>query len=135
MYIQQIPAYLVNQAWPSVEGHLASALRHSGGEYTIDQLRMMLARGEHALLTVMLGECVVGAASVVFENHPSARIAFISAVGGRMISTPEIWGQLQNWCIEQGATRIRGACRPAAARLWQQKFGFKQRYIIVEKDL
>ena len=96
----------------------------------------MLVRGEHTLLVVENDEGgVAGAATVVFENYPSARIAFISSVGGRMLANKEVYAQLVDWCKANGCTKIRGAARESIARLWKQKFGFEQRYIIVEQQL
>lgn len=114
---------------------LTRALEHSGGEYSIDQLQFMLVRGEQCLLVVERDGAIVGAAAVTFENYPAARVAFITAVGGKMISNQEVYGQLVEWCQSNGCTKIRGAARESIARLWKQKFGFEQRYIIVEQSI
>lgn len=115
---------------------LTLALEHSGGEYSAQQLQFMLVRGEQTLLIAESGDGkIIGAVAVAFENYPNARIAFITAIGGRMISTPDLYDQLTNWCRTNGCTKIRGAARESIARLWKQKFGFEQRYIIVEHSL
>lgn len=132
MNIQQINPAFICQIWPRVSLMLTRGLEHSGGEYSIDQLQFMLVRGEQSLLVVESEGEVVGAASVAFENYPAARIAFITAVGGKMISSMDVYGQLVEWCRANGCTKIRGAARESIARLWKQKFGFEQRYIIVE---
>jgi hypothetical protein len=132
---QVAPAY-VCQLWPKVKEMLANALEHSGGEYTVDQLQFMLVRGEQTLLVIVdENENVIGAISVAFQHHPAQRIAFVTAVGGRFITSPELWDQFEHWCRENGATHIRGAAYAEVARLWRQKFGVEQRYIIVEKAL
>ena len=111
------------------------ALVFSGGEYSAEHLRMMLVRGEQVLLVAMQGKTIIGAASVAFENYPNDRIAFITAIGGRMIAEPELFDQLKYWCRANGCTKIRGAAREAVARLWKQKFGIGERYRIVEAQL
>ena len=135
MNIQQVHPTFVCQVWPRISSMLSRALEHAGGEYSLDQLQFMLVRGEQYLLVVEDGEDIVGAASVAFQNYPSARIAFITAVGGKLISNQEVYGQLVDWCKANGCTKIRGAARESIARLWKQKFGFEQRYIIVEQQL
>lgn len=135
MQIIQIPSHHVQASWPDVEPFISSALGYCQDEYSTDQIRMMLARGEHALLAAVSEGKIVGAAAITFEDYPKARVAFVVAIGGRLISNPSAWEQLRSWCVERGATKIRGAARPAVARLWKQKFGFEQRYIIVEHAL
>ena len=130
-----IPPNHVCQKWPLVEQYVVEALKYGAGEYSAEQLKVMLTQGVQALLVALDGDTVVGAATVAFENYPNDRIGFITAIGGKFISTPELWDQLHDWMRGQGCTKIRGAARPAIARLWKQKFGFEQRYIIVEHPL
>ena len=114
---------------------LAAALKYSAGEYSIDQLRAMVARGQHALLVATDDQNEIhGAATVAFENHPNQRIAFVTTLGGRLIVCKELRNQLFEWCRDQGATRIRGACRKSAARLFE-RMGMKPIYIIMDKQL
>lgn len=135
MKIEQIRPQYVCQVWPAVHAMLEKALYYSGGEYSIDQLKFMLVRGEQVLLVAATDEGVIGACSIAFNDYPNDRIAFITAIGGRLIACPELYGQLQDWCRINGATKIQGAARESVARLWKQKFCFEQRYIIVEQRL
>lgn len=132
---QIAPAY-VCQMWPDARPLLAEALKYAGGEYNVDQLQFMLVRGEQILLVAADEERKVhGAATVQFIAYPAKRVAFVTAISGRMITTESLWQQLQAWCREHGATAVQGAARESIARLWKQKFGFEQRYIIVEHGL
>lgn len=135
MKLEQVHPNFVCQVWPHIEAMLTAALEHSGGEYTIEQLQFMLVRGEQILLVAVDDDGIKGAASVTFENYPAARVGFITAIGGRLISSRDMFGQLVEWMKDQGCTKIRGAARESIARLWRQKFGFEQRYIIVEQSL
>jgi hypothetical protein len=135
MHIQPIEQRFVNQYWPHVESMLERGLAYCQGDYTIGQLRFTCVRGEQVLLTAVDDEKIVGAATMVFEDWPNCRSAFITCIGGKMISTPDMWNQLRQLCINHGATKIRGAARESVARLWKQKFDFKQKYVIVEHDL
>lgn len=134
--LQQIHPNFVCQLWPDIGPMLARALVHSGGEFTADQLKYMLVRGEQTLLVAADEEGPIqGAATVSFENFPNERIAFISAIGGRLIACQDLFQQLVEWCRLRGGTKIRGVAGVAVTRLWKQKFGFDHRYNIVERDI
>lgn len=135
MQIQNVHPNYVQQLWPSINTMLERALEHSGGEYSAEQLRMMLVRGEQVLLIANGESGIVGAATIAFENYPNDRIAFITAIGGRLIAKQSLFDELKEWCRQQGCTKIRGAAREAVARLWHQKFGIEERYRIVEAPL
>jgi hypothetical protein len=65
---------------------------------------------------------------------PNDRIAFITTIGGRHITSPDTYSQFATILKQFGATKIQGAARPSVARLWR-KIGFTERYIIVEKQI
>lgn len=136
MNLHHIPPVSIQQTWPLVEKYLADGLKYSAGEYNVDQLKVMVVRGEHALFafTDENGD-ISGAGTICFENYPNERVAFVSCVGGRALSTPKVFEQLKTWCVNHGATSIRGAGRDSIVRLWQMKFNFKKRYTIVEYKL
>ncbi len=133
MNLQPVHPNFVCQVWPAVKDLLSEALAHSGQEYSVDQLQGMLVRGDQTLL-VLEDDGLHGAATIVFENFPNARVAFVTAMGGFQVITEEIYGLLADWCRANGCTRIQAATREATARLFS-RVGFKQRYIIVEQEL
>lgn len=135
MQIEQIHPNFVQQLWPVVGPMLERALVHSGGEYSAEHLRMMVVRHEQVLLVAVSDGKPIGAATVEFANFPNDRIAFITAVGGRMLARQEVFEQLKEWCRLNGCTKIRGAANEAVARLWKQRFDMKERYRIVEAEL
>lgn len=114
---------------------LSDALAKGAGEYSVDHLKMYLASGQHSLYVADDNGEIKGACAVQWENFPNDRIAFITAIGGRLISKPELFEQLRFHFKANGATKLRGACNSAVARLWHQKFNLKERYIIVEDSL
>lgn len=134
MNIQPIHPDYLHRTWPIVAGWLENGLAHSGGEYNIDQLKVLVQQGQHVLILFMEADQVVGAFTVAFENYPNARIAFVSSIGGLSIADLSALSAFAEWCRDAGCTAIRGAVRPSVARL-TQKFGFKHRYIIVEQSL
>jgi hypothetical protein len=133
--VQPVPPAVIHQTWPLVEGFLEEALKWGEDDYTKDQAKALLADGTWVLLVAVDEENKIhGAASVNFFNMPNDRIAFITAIGGRLISNTDTYAQLCNVVKGFGATKIQGAARESIARLWN-RYGFKERYIIVEAKI
>jgi hypothetical protein len=133
MNIQHVPVDFVNQVWPQVEGYIQAAIEQQTGErdYTLDQVRTLVATGQW-LLVVASGENkeIKGAATINFSNRPNHRAAFITYIGGRLITNPGTFEQLCAITKSFGATCIEGAVNEAVARLWR-RYGFKDKYSIV----
>ena len=134
MNLRPVDPRFIPQLWEKVGPMLSKALDTGAGEYNADQLKVILVNGHQTLLVVCDGEEIKGALTIAFEQYPNDRIAFITAIGGR-VSDKEAWGQFEQWAKLNGCTKFRGAAFESVARLWRQKFGFKNRYILVEKEL
>jgi hypothetical protein len=135
MKLQHVPLEWVNYTWDKVEGFISSALVYADGEYTVDQVKSMVTQGKWALLVATDdtgGIC--GAATVEFFNRPNNRVAFITAIGGRLVSNRDTFEQLQTYARSMGATTIEGAARESIARLWR-RYGFEEKYRIVGVNL
>jgi hypothetical protein len=130
MKIQHVPLDWVPAVWPKVQPFIASALEHAKGEYTVEHVQAYLTSGQWALLVAVDGETIHGAATVNFFNRPNDRVAFITAIGGRMIGTQDSVDQLKALMLTMGATTIEGAARESIARLWS-RYGFEEKYRIV----
>jgi hypothetical protein len=134
MIIQHVPLEWVPRTWPLVKEHLVAALEHSKGDYTVDHVEAYVTAGQWVLLVAVEGETIHGAAAIEFFNRPGKRVAFITAMGGEMLSTPEVVTQLKTILAGFGATVIEGAVRESVARLYS-KHGFEEKYRIVEVKL
>lgn len=133
--IQPVHPQSIHQTWPSVEGFLAEALKWGEDDYTVEQAKACLAKGEWLLVVATDEENKIhGAAAVNFFNMPNDRIAFVTAIGGKLISNKDTYEQFSTLLKSYGATKIQGAAREAIARLWT-RYGFKERYRIVEARL
>jgi N-acyl-L-homoserine lactone synthetase len=73
---------------------------------------------------------VTGAAAVQFFNRPTSRIAFVSAFGGKGVTSEIVFAQLKDICRHYGATHIEGAVRESVARMLQ-RIGWAEKYRIV----
>ena len=112
-------------------------MAHSGGEYSLEQLKVMLTQGKQTLcvgtelddLTLSI-KCAL---TIEWINYPNDRVAFITSIGGK---TDKLgFEQFENWVRANGGTKIQGAAFEAVARLWKRAYGFENRYIIVEKQV
>jgi len=134
--VQVVPSIYIQQLWDKVEKFLSDALVYSGGEYDVEHLKQYLVQGNQTLLIAVDENNVIhGAATVEWGNYPNERIAFITAIGGKMLANKELYSQFEDWIRQNGGTMVRGAARESIARLWRRAFQFEQRYIIVEKKL
>jgi hypothetical protein len=117
-----------------VEKYFAAVEPHTKGDYTLDQIRLKLGVNDWALVVANEGDEIVGALSVVYQNRPNARVAFITCLGGESVTTDENWSQLQDVFKKDGATLVEAAMRPSTFRLWS-RLGFEEKYLIAEVKL
>lgn len=134
--IQFVPHHLIHHVWPDVDKFLWDALEKAEcTEYGIDQLKAFVAQGQQDLFVAVDEDNVVhGAATVSYMNYPNHRVAFVTAIGGKLFTNQDTWGQFTALLKLKGATRVQGAARESIARLWR-RYGFKERHVIVEADL
>lgn len=130
MNIQRVDVGHIHQVWPLVEGYMASALEHAKDDYTLESVKVLLVTGQWLLLVAVDEEGVRGAAAVSFTSRPHDRVAFITLIGGKLISSADTFEQLKSLLRSLGATCIEGAARESIARLWQ-RYGFEEKYRIV----
>ena len=130
MRIERVDTSHVHRVWPVVEGFIASALDFAQDDYTLEQVKTLVAIGHWTLLVAVDEEGVHGAATVTFHSRPDDRVAFITTIGGSLISSPDTFEQLKKLLGALGATCIEGAAREAIARLWS-RYGFVEKYRVV----
>jgi hypothetical protein len=131
MKIQYVALEWVNYTWGKVEGFLADALAHSRGDYTVEQVKVFVTQGKWTLLVAVddSGD-IHGAATVEFFNRPDNRVAFITAVGGKLVVDKDTFEQLKTYAKSMGATAIESAARESVTRLLR-RCGFEEKYRIV----
>jgi len=126
----------VYHVWDKVEKYLEGGLKRSGGEYNVHHLKQYLTSGQQTLLIIIDDEHNIhGAIAIEFTNFPNERVAYITSIGGRHMTSPDLWEQFENILRQLGSTLIRGGAHESVARLWRKLFKFEQRYIVVEKKL
>lgn len=121
MTVKEVPLKYVNLTWPLVDKYLRAALRHAEGEITLDEVKAYLIQGIWSLyVAVDETEEIYGAAVINYYNRTDNRIAFVTLIGGKLITTPELFSQLSDILRANGATCIEGAVRDSLVRLWSR---------------
>jgi len=135
LQVQYVPSAHVAQTWPLIEKYIESAQRYGQGDYTLDQVKLLVNMGQWLLMVIADENGVIhGAITSSFINYPNNRVAFITYIGGKLIANKETFEQMCEILRANGATSIQGAVRPSIARLWS-RFGFKHKTTLVEVKL
>lgn len=135
LLVQPVGVQHIHQTWPLVEDLFVRANKYDSGDYTLDQIKGLLANGSWVLLVAIDSENTIhGAASVSFYNMPNYRVGFITAMAGRAIVNEDVYGQVCSFIKANGATRVQCAARESAAKLYKQ-VGMSERHIIMETKL
>jgi len=134
--VKVVAPNFIYDVWKDVESFLNASINVSGGDFTLDQLKLSLGRGEQTLLVSVNEQNVInGAMTVEFTNRPNDRVMFITALGGNGIVNDETFSQVESWAKSQGATKASAWAQEAQARLYKIKANFDTVRMVVEKDL
>jgi hypothetical protein len=134
--VQIVAPNNVYHVWEDIKEYLNASINVSGGDFTLDQLKLLLVRGEQTLLvSVNENNKINGAMTVEFINNANARTMFITALGGNGIVNDETFSQVEVWAKMQGATKASAWAQEAQARLYKIKANFNTVRMVVEKDL
>ena len=141
MNIQSVDTSYIAQVWPLVKDYLEDALSEGNDApqwsdcYNIHHVQAFLSSGLWLLLVATDDEGKVhGAATVSFANYPMSRVAFITLIGGRLISNKDTFEQLKVILKQRGATKVQGYGRESIVRLWK-RYGFEPRTTLVEVQI
>lgn len=133
--VQLVSTQYVHQTWHLVTDLFAKAIEHSPDEYTLDQIKALLANGSWVLLVAVdEDKTIQGAATINFYNMPNYRVGFITTLAGKAIVNEDVYKQVCEYIKANGATRVQCAARDSAARLYKA-VGMKQLHIIMETKL
>ena len=139
--VQTVDVNHISQVWPLIETYLNDALTKYNEApewsecYNIHHVQAFITNGTWLLLVAVDEENKVqGAATVSFANYPMNRVAFITLIGGRLISNRDTFEQLKAILKQRGATKVQGYGRDSIVRLWK-RYGFEPRTTLVEVQL
>ena len=134
--VQIVAPNNIYNVWEDVKEYLNASINVSTHDCTIEQLKMLLVRGEQTLLvSVNDNSKINGAMTVEFINYPNNRVMHITALGGHGIVNDETFSQVESWAKMHGATKASAWAQEAQARLYKIKSNFNTVRYVVEKDL
>jgi hypothetical protein len=134
--VQIVAPNNIYNVWDDVKEYLNASINVSTHDCTIEQLKMLLVRGEQTLLVSINEKDVLnGAMTVEFINYPNNRVMHITALGGYGLVNNETFSQVESWAKMQGATKASAWAQEAQARLYKIKSNFNTVRYVVEKDL
>ena len=133
--VRPVPLEYVQVTWPLVEHFIASAFEEGDPSeplYNMHHVRGYVTSGAWLLLVAVdENNDIHGAATVSFMNHPLHRVAFVTAIGGKLISNKDTVTQLKAIMKQNGATILQAFGRPSIVRLWR-RYNFESRNTLVE---
>lgn len=133
MQLVPVPSQFVDKAWAEGASCLARACDTSGGEIEGPQLKMLLSRGERTLLRMEdHTKATVGWGVVRVDQLPNMRVLFITDLVAPHGGFQRFFSLVCEIAKAQGCSRVRCAAKPAQARLYRMKSGFKPVYEIME---
>lgn len=147
MRLVVIPPAHLDRAWREGANQLAEACKWADREVTPDQLKMMLARGERALLALdaandpatplerLVPPRFVAFAATQVQQLPNIRVLHVYSIFAPGATAPECFEHLAGYARHEGCSSIRGACSDAVERLWARKFKARTLYHICEIDV
>ena len=134
--VQIVAPNNIYSVWEDIKEYLNASINVSTHDCTIEQLKMLLVRGEQTLLVSVNEKGLLnGAMTVEFINYPNNRVMHITALGGHGIVNDETFSQVEAWAKLQGATKASAWAQEAQARLYKIKSNFNTVRYVVEKDL
>jgi len=133
--VQEVPIEYASVTWPHAALFIEKAIPYCNGDFTIDQLKLLVLTGQNLMLVVTDEKGVIhGAGTVAFINNPNDRVAMVTTAGGRLITGTEEFSQMCFILGQRGATKIQSFVRPSMAKLLK-KHGFSEVATLVEVKL
>lgn len=136
--IRVVDGAYVNQTWPFVAPFIEDALQKGGdfpdwsANYNAEHIRLYVTSGSWLLIVAVDEEGKLhGACTVSFVNYPLHRVAFITSIGGKLITSEDALAQFKNILRASGATKIQGYVRESMVRL-SKRYNFEPRNTLVE---
>lgn len=127
-----IPAHQVDFAWKDGASSLSEACSE---ECTIDQLKLVISRGERELIRMDDESGTVGWGVFKIENYPNIRVLHVTNLVAHGAHFERFFESLRAIAKGYGCSRIRCSAKPAQARLYASKLGFASVYETLEKGV
>lgn len=133
MKLQQVNPNYVCQLWDIIGPMLNSGLPDNC-EYSIDQLKGMLATGERVLLVAENDGEIKGACAVSLQRHHNKFVCWIMSLGGSggvlFLAT-----ELESWAKSQGCTDMKAETSRGLSNIFKSRCGYDNSRVMISKKL
>jgi len=126
----------IEQQWDTIKPFISRALEHSLKEYSADDLKHKMIKGEYLLLGFYDGGKILAIVSAELLTYPRKKIVnIVTAAGSNMDSwLDEWWNAITVLAKEQGADEITVSGRVGWLKALK-KYGFKRQYTVLAVKL
>jgi len=125
-----VPAHQIDYAWADGAGCLSDAC---SDECTIDQLKLILSRGERQLVRMDEDGQAKGWGVFRVDALPNFRVFHVTNLVARNAGFHRYFEALTEMAKDLGCSRIRCSAKPAQAKIYEAKLGFAPVYTTLEK--
>ena len=129
MKLIPIPAQHTDAAWKDGAATLAESCAE---ECTIDQLKMLVARGERQLVRMDKDGEKVGWAVFRVDLLPNFRVMHVTNLVAHNAHFEQFFAEVKSLAESLGCSRVRCSAMPSQARLYKIKLGFNPVYETLE---
>jgi len=133
MKLHQVNPNYVCQLWDIIKPMLKSGLPDNC-EYSIDQLKGLLATGERTLLVADDNGEIKGACAVSLRRHPNKFVCWIMSLGGSggvlFLAT-----ELEKWAKSQGCTDMKAETTRGLSNIFKSRCGYDNSRVMISKTL
>lgn len=132
MHLIQIPAHMTDFAWRDGADCLAESCAE---ECTVDQLKMMISRGERYLVRMDSDGATVGWGTFCINLLPNMRVLHITNLVAHKCNFERFFPELKAMAATLGCSRIRCSAKPGQAKIFKRKLMFKPVYLTLEVEV
>ena len=125
MKLTIIPPKFIDYAWRDGASSLGESCVD---ECTPDQLKMLLAKDERALVRMDGDQGIVGWGAFRVDNLPNMRVLHITNLTAHDSNFEAFFDELKLMAEQIGCIEVRCSCLPAQSRLFKAKCGFEPVY-------
>ncbi len=118
--------------WPMLN---VAFINYEHGDYDIEQLKVLLIKEFQILFVVVENNKIIGCFTVEIINYPNHRVAHTTCMGGKGLFDDYTVKQYEDWCKQNGITKIRAYAKDSQARLFKIKLGLEKVTNVVEKNI
>lgn len=131
------PTEIVENLWPTVEGYIESALKHSLGEYLSSDIFNLVMKRQIQLWCVVDGTKIIAAYTTQFRSYPQLNTLLVLTIGGSSFFK---WGRLMEESLyqfakQQNCSHLEVYGRKGWGRLLGRQANFKQQYVVLTKEI